>query len=212
MLASLKGDRANSTAFAIWAYDELAKADGEAAATAWLRNTTAKDIHELAFVAFQFGRYDILWGPLEDPARPTKEDEIQLMRAASLIYAPDPTGERHEKLVGYFEARPENDWKVMGLFLLGKRSEEEIFKAPKGRFMVCSLGWMLGLRAAEQGRYEDASDWFEIAVESDQNQQPPDAWAYEILRHWAGQYEPLAEIQKKRSLVQKPTPTPSHAG
>ncbi len=200
MLASLKGDRADSTAFAIWAHDELAKSDGEEAAAVWLRNTTAKDIHELAFVAFQFGRYDILWGPIEDPARPTKEDEIQLMRAASLIHAPDATGERHEKLVQYFQARPDNVWKPMGLFLLGKLSDEELFKAMKGRFDISSLGWMRGLRAADQGRYEEASDWFEIAVESDLNKQPPNAWAYGILSRWAGEYEPMAELQKKRKL------------
>src|SRR4029077_18441587 len=75
MLSNVSGaTEADKAGIQIWAYDELAKTDGEAAAADWLRKTS-RNAHQLALIAFQFQRYDILWVPLGDPARPTKEDE-----------------------------------------------------------------------------------------------------------------------------------------
>ena len=201
MLTNISGaDEANKAAILIWSYDELAKTDGEAAAAQWLRKTM-RNAHQLALIAFQFQRYDILWLPLEDPARPTKADEMQVMRAASLIYIREADSPRREELVRYFEARPANVWRSMGLFLLGKLTPEQLDQQTRGtNLSMASRGWLLGMRAAEQGRYEEASDWFEIAVESDQNREPPNAWAYETMGRWMSKGQPLAELERDRAL------------
>lgn len=201
MLANLSGaTEANKAAILIWAYDELAKTDGEPAAADWLRKAT-RNPHQLALVAFQFQRYDILWGPLEDPARPKKTDEMQVMRAASLVYTREADSPRREELVRYFEARPSNVWRSMGLFLLGKLTPEQFDQQTRGtNLTLASRGWLMGMRAAEQGRYEEASDWFETAVESDQNHEPPNAWAYEILSRWKTKGQSLAELERDRAL------------
>ena len=110
---------------------------------------------------------------------------MQVMRAASLIYIREADSPRREELVRYFEARPANVWRSMGLFLLGKLTPEQLDQQTRGtNLSMASRGWLLGMRAAEQGRYEEASDWFEIAVESDQNREPPNAWAYETMGRW----------------------------
>ena len=202
MLANLaSANEASKAGILIWAYDELAKTDGEAAATDWLRKTT-RNPHQLALVAFQFERYDILWGPLEPGTLLKKTDEIQVMRAASLIHQKEPADSpRREELVRYFEGRPQNVWKPMGLFLLGKLTPDELDQQTRGTDLsLASRGWLLGLRAAEQGRYDEASDWFEIAVESDQSREPPNAWAYMIMSRWISKGEPFAELQRDRAL------------
>ena len=201
MLSSLTdAPEAEKAGILIWAYDELAKTDGEAAAAQWLRTAT-RNAHQLALVAFQFQRYDLLWGPLEDPARPTKTDEMQVMRAASLLYTREADSPRREELVQYFEARPSNVWKSMGLFLLGKLTPEQFDQQTRGtNLTMASRGWVLGMRAAEQGRYEEASDWFEIAVESDQSHEPPNAWAYMIMSRWMSKGQSLAELERDRAL------------
>jgi tetratricopeptide (TPR) repeat protein len=184
----------------IWAHDELAKTEGDAAAAVWLRKTT-RNLHQLALVAFQFQRYDILWGALEDPAMPKKTDEMQVMRAASLICLREADSPRREELVRYFEGRPSSVWRSMGLFLLGKLTPEQLDQQTRGtNLTLASRGWLMGMRAAEQGRYEEASDWFEIAVESDQNHEPPNAWAYGIMSRWLGTGQSIAELERDRAL------------
>jgi hypothetical protein len=202
LLANLpEANQATKAAILVWAYDELAKTDGEAAAAEWLRKTT-RNTAQLALIAFQFERYDIVWTPLEDPARAKKTDEMQVLRAASLIYTKEPAdSKRRAELVQYFEARPASVWKPMGLFLLGKITPEELDRQTKGTdFTMASRGWVMGLRAAEQGHYAEASDWFEIAVESDQQNQPPNAWAYGIMRRWLSDGKSFAELERDRSL------------
>ena len=200
MLSNISGaNEADKAGIQIWAYDELAKTDGEAAAADWLRKTS-RNAHQLALIAFQFQRYDILWVPLGDPARPTKEDELQVMRAASLVHNREADSPRREELVRYFESRPPNVWRAMGLFLLGKLTPEQLDRQADETLSVASRGWLLGLRAAEQGRYQEASDWFEIAVDSDQNHEPPNAWAFEIMSRWMSKGQPLAELERDRAL------------
>ena len=89
----------------------------------------------------------------------------------------------------------------MGLFLLGKLTPEQFDQETRGTTLtLASRGWLLGMRAAEQGRYEEASDWFQIAVESDQIREPPNAWAYEIMSRWMSKGQPLSELERDRAL------------
>ncbi|HYX19867.1 MAG TPA: tetratricopeptide repeat protein, partial [Thermoanaerobaculia bacterium] len=155
MLANLPAaNEATKAAIQIWAYDELAKADGETAAAEWLRKGT-RHPSQLALVAFQFERYDIVWQPLEDPTMTKKTDEMQLLRAAALVYTKEPADSpRRAELVRYFDGRPSSVWKSMGLFLLGKLTPDELDRQTRGTdFTLASRGWVMGLRAAEEGRY-----------------------------------------------------------
>lgn len=185
----------------IWAYDELVKSDGEPAAAEWLRQTT-RNQHQLALIALQFERYEILWGPLEDPARAQKTDEMAALRSGSIIYTHEAASSpRRDELLRYWESRPASTWKSMGLYLLGKLSPAEFDQQTRGGDLsMASRGWVMGLRAAEQGRYEEASDWFEIAIEGDENHQPPNAWAYGILSRWMASGKSFADLERERKL------------
>jgi len=185
----------------IWAYDELVKSEGETAAADWLRRTM-RNPHQLALIALQFERYEILWEPLEDPAMTRKTDEMAALRSGSVIYMHEPVGSpRRDELLRYWESRPSSTWKSMGLYLLGKLTPAEFDQQTRGGDLsLASRGWVMGLRAAEQGRYEEASDWFEIAIESDENHQPPNAWAYGIISRWMASGKPFAELERERKL------------
>lgn len=180
-------------------FDELEKAEGHDKAVAWLRQNV-RVTHQLALEAFRRQRYELLWEPLEDPARASKNDEIQLMRAASLIPSSNADSSRRDGLIRYFEARPRKGWAPMALFLLGQAKPEELYGAVSDLSRVCNLGWLMGLRAADEGRYEEASDWFGIAVETGQEKTPPDTWAIEILHRWEAKRRFLADLARERVL------------
>jgi hypothetical protein len=89
----------------------------------------------------------------------------------------------------------------MGLYLLGQLTPAEFDQQTRGGDLsMASRGWVMGLRAAEQGRYGEASDWFEIAIEGDENHQPPNAWAYGIISRWMASGRPFAELERERKL------------
>jgi tetratricopeptide (TPR) repeat protein len=176
----------------IWSRDEIAASDGEGAAADWLRKNTEIP-HQLALVAFEDGRYDILAEPLEDPARQTKVNEMQVLRTAALLMRRSPDAAGREELRRYFASQPPDVWTVYGLYLLGHASEEELFatsaKWPAG---LANVAWLKGVRAAGDGRYADASEWFSVAVDTDLENAPPTAFAYMTLRRWMREDKPLS--------------------
>lgn len=199
LLSQIRATGSDESAIQIWTHDELLKAEGEEAATAWLLKTTRAG-HQLGIVAFQFQRYDILWALEGDPARATKDDEMQLMRAAALIHKPEPSCEPYYRLLQYFGGRPRKGWAPFGLFLLGSATPEEVYVLSDGLPGICNLGWLMGLKAAGEGRYEEASDWFQVSVESGQPRVPPNAWSFEILRRWMVRDLFLRQLQAEKTL------------
>jgi tetratricopeptide (TPR) repeat protein len=199
LLKSLPSTGADQAAIQIWTYDEIEKAQGRDAAASWLRQSTTIP-HQLALIAFQFQRYGILWDLLTDPERPGKDDEIQVLRAASLIHVPESDGKRRDALVDYFGGRPRNEFSTMGLFLVRKAGEADVFALAKNLGEIANVGWLMGLRDAEDGQYEQASDWFEVAVETGQVNTPPNAWSYEILRRWWEKARYLADLAREKVL------------
>lgn len=165
----------------IAAHDELEKTDGKDAADDWLRKNMRVP-HQVASLAYGLQRYDLLWETLDDPARTVKADETQVVRAASLLHAPNP--ERRDALVAYFEAKPRKGWAPMGLFLVDRAGPEEIFAQATNAVGIANLGWMMGLRAARDGRYADAASWFDVALETCSPNAPPVGWSDRILERW----------------------------
>jgi hypothetical protein len=182
---------------AIWTHDELVQTDGEAAAAKWLWSKT-KVPYQLAIVAYQFGRYDILWEPLEDPARPTKNDQIELLRAAALLMEHSTDTEKRDRSLRYFESRPRKDWAILGLFLLGRATEAELFAEARNPQSRTNIAWLMGVRAVGERRYEEASDWFSVAVDTDQPHAPPTGFSWETLNRWIRAWEPLSDLANEK--------------
>ena len=59
---------------------------------------------------------------------------------------------------------------------------------------------MMGLRAASEGCYEEASDWFSISVDTDQDKVPPHAWSYGTLQRWITAGKPLSALAEDKAL------------
>ena len=200
LIETLTGTGSYKAAIRIAASEQLEKAEGREAALAWLR----KDLNppnSFALTAFQFGRYDLLCEPLEDPGNAEKNDVLHTVRAAALIYTHEAPGTGREDLIRYFKDRPSGeDFVVYGRYLLGETDEAALFSRIKDISYVCSIGWLIGVRSAGAGRYEQASDWFEVAVETDVSTIPPHAWAWGTLSRWPGNERTLSQVAKEGSF------------
>ncbi len=187
---------AEGPAAAMWAYDEVAASEGKEAAKAWLEKNIPAP-HQFALGAFQFEKYDLIWEPIEASTRADKDDQIQLMRAATVLIDPQRFGEHRQGLIARFESRPRQDWALFGLYLLGRATDQELFAAS---IDVGTLGWLMGVRAASEGCYDEASEWFSISVDSEQAQVPPRAWSYQTLNRWMNTGKSLSGLAAEKAF------------
>ncbi len=136
------------------AYHAIRKSQSAAAARDWLRaNATPADLDVLAKQALLESDYELALD-LPDHPDPTKNDILYMIRAACLLYQPDSPPERRAALIKYFEGRPKTDFVVYGLFFLGQVDRPTLFAEIKDLSYVSSVGWILGLTSAHEGRYE----------------------------------------------------------
>ncbi|HSS52590.1 MAG TPA: hypothetical protein VLX28_26915, partial [Thermoanaerobaculia bacterium] len=56
---------------------------------------------------------------------------------------------------------------------------------------------MMGIKAASERRFADADGWFQVALESGLQQQPPLTWAWVIESDWKKVDRSLAVLEKK---------------
>jgi hypothetical protein len=73
----------------------------------------------------------------------------------------------------------------------------QIATAPDRR---CEIAYYLGLRAWSERRYEDASDWFRVVLETGQRREGEYVWAMDALDGWAGTRRRLREAAERSSL------------
>ena len=180
-------------------YHALRKAKGAGAARDWIRaNCTPAELDIFAKQALQDRDFELPWD-LPDSPDPTKNEILYLIRAASLLYKPDKpevSEERRARLIAFFQSRPRKDFVVYGLSLLGQIDRATLFAQIKDPEYVCSVGWILGLVCAHEGRYEEANGWLQVSMQAGSNV-PPLYWASAILGNWSRERCVLSEIARK---------------
>ena len=174
----------------------IGKSRGAAAAREWLRaNSGPADLDVLAKQALQDQDYDLIWD-LPDHPDATKNEILYMVRAACLLYPKQGSDERRAQLLKFFEGRPKKDFVVYGLFFLGKADRPTLFEQIRDSSYVASIGWILGLTSAHEGRFEEANAWFQVCMETGQNI-PPRYWATATLNRWRAADRTLAELERK---------------
>jgi hypothetical protein len=177
-------------------YRALGKARGAASARDWLRaNASPADLDVIAKQALVDGDHELVWD-LPDHPDPTKNEILHLIRAAALLYQKVPSETERKRLIEYFESRPKKDFVVYGLFFLGRADRATLFAQIKDPSYLCSIGWILGLTSAHEGRFEEANAWFQVCLEAGAKV-PPREWASAILGRWSKSGGGLAEVARK---------------
>lgn len=178
------------------AYEELQKARGDEVAGKWLKENVPTISNQMAVILLQLRRYDLLLNATATLTTPAKNDVIQLFRAAALRHLKRVNGPEMKELIAYFEGRPyEESFVRFGLYLTGARDETVLPEKAEDLDALCSIGWIRGVRAASEGRFQESRLWLQTALESRSDGLPPYAYAQDILRRWWKADKPLSALQ-----------------
>ncbi|HEX5759910.1 MAG TPA: hypothetical protein VF121_12030 [Thermoanaerobaculia bacterium] len=181
-------------------YDLLRAKVGPEAALAWVRKRVPASSSQLALTLFQMRKYDLLLDLLPPGAESEKPGVVRLLKAASLLHLQEGASSRRAALVAALEAEPAQDdfFVRAALFLLGRQGEAAVLRPLPDVTYAASVGWAMGLEAASEGRFQDAEPWFQVALESGQQQQPPHAWSFLVLSDWLANRRSLRLQEKTR--------------
>lgn len=186
-------------------YDLLRETAGEAAALAWVEKGTWARSHQEAIILLQTRRCALLLArfppPLTDGHRP-----VRVMLAAGLLQLGETSGPRWDSLLQAAEQDrvAGSYYGDLTLLMLGKEDVTAVAPQITNMLGVESTAWALGMRAAYEGRAEEADGWFQVALEANRENEPPHAWAYSILTDWIGRWRSLAVLQRRGALLKPP--------
>lgn len=183
------------------AYEELQKAQGDEAARTWLKEHVPTISNQMAIILLQRRKYDLLLNVTATETSATKNDVVQLFRAAALRHLKRANGPEMKELVTYFEGRPiEEPFIRDGLYLTGARDETVLPEKAPELDAICSIGWIRGVRAASEGRFQESRLWLQTTLESSRDGLPPHAYAQDILSGWRKADKTMAALQAEGSF------------
>lgn len=178
-------------------FHAIRTASGPDAGRQWiLEHMTARDRNIAALQAFDRGEYSIVWD-IPDQPEGDWNDKMYLNRAAALLHEHAAAGDpRRAKIIAYLESRPRQDPVVHGLYLMGAVDREAVLSRIKDKESVGNAGWVLGLRDASDGRFEEAASWLQVSMEA--GSRGPELSAYAILNRWRETGVYLPEIARRK--------------
>ncbi|HEY0555632.1 MAG TPA: hypothetical protein VGG20_15355 [Thermoanaerobaculia bacterium] len=180
-------------------YDLILEKSGKDAALDWVKKGMADRPHNFALALYQMRKYELLLGLYPEGQESMKPGLIRMLKAASLLHLRETRGPRWDGVVAEVAKDPGDDFFARGArYLTGRIDAAEILRHPLlGRGELASLGWLMGVKAASERRFADADGWFQVAVESGQEQQPPLAWSWLIEVGWQKVNRSLTVLEKK---------------
>lgn len=167
------------------AYGDLKRARGEDEAIAWLRGKVPAHLRNpLSLFAYSNGRYELLWRLIDDPGQGNHAEAVWLYRAAAHMRQGRPAGPEADTLDAHFAESSDNYYHVLGRFLMGLVSDEEILALSNSAEHRCELAYFLGARAEAAGRNYEAAEWYRVAVETGLYKEGEYRWAHARLLAW----------------------------
>lgn len=164
MHSRLKGFGLLQMLLPIEAYRFLRKWRGKAPAWEWLQERIPPEQRPGAIrFAYDAGEMELIWDLDPVPAEGPEGEYSWRMRAAAAtqLHLRDS---RREEIRRYFVEHAESA-PAIGRYLMGLAGEREFLAQATDPAKRCTVAYYLALRAEAEGRYEDASDWYRLAME-----------------------------------------------
>jgi hypothetical protein len=180
-------------------YDLIREKQGADAALAWIRAAARERPKGFALTLYQMRKYDLLLGLYPNGEEGEEGPSlVRMVKAASLLHLRETSGPRWDGLVAEIAKDPGDDFFARaGRYLAGRTDASGFLRSIPDPGYLASLGWVMGVMAASERRFADAEGWFQVALESGQQQQPPHAWAWVIESDWRQSERSLALLEKK---------------
>ncbi len=174
------------TKLALDGYDLIREKKGPAEAASWFRSRTSHS-HDDALTLYQERRFELLLAVYPAGDESDAPRIVRVLKAAALLHLGETRGPRWSTLVGEVE-RERGDGGFFlraARYLLGLADDASVLVPLREASDVTDLGWVMGVKAASERRFEDAEDWFQVALESGQQTQPPHAWSWRVESDWS---------------------------
>jgi len=180
-------------------YDLIREKSSPAAALAWVKSRMPVPSHGFALTLYQMRKYDLLLDLYTAGQKSEKPDLIRMMKAASLLHLRETHGPRWDGVVAEIAQDSSDEaFTRAARYFTGRIDASQFLQAPPkaGDGSLASLGWMMGIKAASERRFADADGWFQVALESGLQQQPPLTWAWVIEQDWKKVDRSLTVLEK----------------
>lgn len=151
----------------IESFGYMKKWKGEKAADAWLEQIVPPaERNPIGIKAYNADEFHLLWDFIETPDSGKYPEVVWLFRAcaSARLAGKDP---HRSELVAHYSTTAEERYKVVGRYLLGLATEQELFATATDQVRRGEVAWGLAVKAHGEGRYEDASDWYRVCAEVD---------------------------------------------
>ncbi|HEV8196602.1 MAG TPA: hypothetical protein VGP87_08175, partial [Gemmatimonadales bacterium] len=182
------------------AYGYLKRWRGPKEALRWIRGAVPPELRQPASMLFY--REDeggLLWDMIGEAGSDNNGRFVWLMRAAAAVAAGLPTDPHRAQLMAYYDKAGKNPYFIMGRYLLGLASEAQMLALATTPDHRCEVAYYLGARAKAEGRYEDATEWFLVAVATGQTMEGEYTWATDELSKWAATKQSLSVLAARQS-------------
>jgi hypothetical protein len=182
-------------------YDLIREKSGADAALAWIRAAVPGRSHELALSLYQQRRYDLLLGLFPNGEEGGNPRLVRMVKAAALLHLQETRGPRWDGLAAEVESDAGDDFFANAArYLVGRSDAAPLLRPLPDAGYLASVGWVMGVKAASERRFADADTWFQVALESGQQQQPPHAWSWVIENEWLQAERSLEILEKKGEI------------
>ena len=179
-------------------YDLIKEKKGPDAALAWVRQAVPDRSHNFALTLYQMRRYDLLLGLFQNGEASTSPRIVRMIKAASHLHLRETSGPRWDGLVAEIAQDPGDDSFARGArYLVGQIEAAGALQAFHAEGDLASIGWLQGVKSASERRFAEADAWFQVALESGMQQQPPHAWSWVIENEWRQAERSLEILEKK---------------
>jgi hypothetical protein len=165
-------DSSSDAGLVLAAYRALRAAKGEEPAIAWVVPRLPRADPHLAVEIFDQDATGLLWRVSDSLP------SVWLLRAAAERLHP---GSHLADVIAHFQA----DSDPAGRVIAGIDPESSLAGVPRTLKDTCRIAWVLAVRAQAEGRREDASGWYRVALETGQTQEREFRWSLRQLKRWA---------------------------
>jgi len=184
MSAQLTARGLASVEFLVRSYKLLKVWRGQAEALDWIRSRIpAQVLNPSSMIAYGESEFDLLWDLIQRPQDGEYPDAVWLYRAAASLREDGKNESHRQALEVHFKDTRGGFYHSLGRYLLGYASSEEVLPLATDNNKRCEAAYYMGLRALHDGRFNDGSDWYRVAVETGLINMGEYRWAYnELLR------------------------------
>lgn len=175
------------------AYKYLKAWRGDENALNWLKKRVPVTPESpTALFIFSNDEDNLLWSLIKSP-----DEYGWMLRAASSLKKTTHLSERDKKSLSlYFKISKDGFYNSIGSYLLGLLEEDQLLEladTPKKR---CEIAYFIGFKAQQEGRFEDASDWYRIAIETGSHKDFEYRWAMSMLHKWNSRGVALSRLNE----------------